>query len=73
MAYILHIFVVAFIPAFLREIESSQTQVVFYNKTEAYDPFNYGLNFGVGFNLPLPVNICSLKIWYLYKEWSGIK
>ncbi len=50
MAYILYLFVMAFIPVFLGQIDSSQTQIVFYNTTEAFDPFNYGFNFGVGFN-----------------------
>ena len=73
MIYILYLFVIAFIPVFLGQIESSQTQIVFYNTTEAFDPFNYGFDFGVGFNQPLPANIGSLNLQYVSKEWVGDK
>jgi len=73
MAYVLYLFVTAFIPVFFGEIDKSQTQVVFYNTTEAFDPFTYGFNFGVGFNQPLPTNIGSLNLQYVTKEWVGNK
>ena len=62
MAYILYLFIIAFIPVFLGEIDSSQTQVIYYDTSTPFDPFTYGFKFAVGFNQPLPANIGTLSL-----------
>ena len=57
MTYIYYLFITSLIPVVLGEIDSSQTQTIFYDTTIPFDPFAYGFNFAVGFNQPLPANI----------------
>ncbi len=48
--YLIRIFVVSFIPVILREIDTSQTQLINFDvDNESFDPFAHGFTFAVGF------------------------
>ena len=57
MTYIYYLFITSLIPVVLGEIDSSQTQTVYYDTAVPFDPFTYGFNFAVGFNQILPASI----------------
>ena len=48
--YLIFILIRSFIPVFLNEIDTSQTQLINFDvDNEWFDPFEYGFTFAVGF------------------------
>jgi hypothetical protein len=65
MSYIYYLFVISFIPVFLGEIETSQTQITNFNASNQIDPSASNFTFAVGFTSPLPPSIGTFTLEYI--------
>ena len=68
--YMIRIFIISFIPVVLREIDTSQTQLINYDVAqESFDPFAFGFSFAVGFPQQIDKKIGTLNLSYETNRW----
>lgn len=63
MAYIFYYAVIRIHKVAINEIETSQSNDIYYNITsEEFNPFQYGFNFGMGFQQALDPSIATISL-----------
>jgi len=72
--YLIFILIRSFIPVFLNEIDTSQTQLINFDvDNEWFDPFEHGFTFAVGFPEPIDERVGTLTLSYETKDWIDDK